>query len=140
MAQAKRKNITKPSRRPAGQTPRRFYKLANSRLALRRMEHIIATLESCFVAEGWHEKWESGPMPKLAADVVSYLRARAAGARENATEESKVNAFVAECGQSLDWIYDGDIFHMICKAAGNSPQSAALPKPPGARDKGTVWT
>jgi hypothetical protein len=74
-------------------------------------------------------------MPKRAADVVSYLRARAGGARENATEEAKVNAFVGHCGQSLDWIFSGDPRGLICKAAGNSPQSASLPKPPGARDK-----
>jgi hypothetical protein len=127
MARAKRKNNTKPARRPAGQTPRRFYKLANNRRVLRRMEHIIATLESCFVMDGWHEKWKSGPMPKLAADVVSYLRTRAAGARENATQESKVIDFVGRCGQSLDWIFDGDLRGLICKAAGHSPQ-AAKPK------------
>jgi hypothetical protein len=65
-------------------------------------------------------------MPKWAADVMGYFRARATGARENAAEEAKVNAFVAQCEQSLDWIFDGDPRGMICKAAGNSPQSAYL--------------
>jgi hypothetical protein len=114
MAQAKRKNTTKPSRLPA--------------VALHRMERTIATLESCFVTEGWHEKWESGPMPKTAADVLAYLRAQAGGARENAAEWAKVIAFVRQCGQSLDWIFDGDPGGLICKAAGNSPQAASLRK------------
>ena len=82
------------------------------------MEYVIATLATCVVADGWHESWESGPMPKRAADVMTYFRARAAGARENAAQEEKVNAFIADCGQSFDWIFDGDVRGMICKAAG----------------------
>jgi len=99
------------------------------------MEQIIATLGSCFVTEGWHESWESGFLPKLGADVLAYFRARADGARENAIEEAKVNAFVGHCGQSLDWIFGGDPRGLICKAAANSPQSSGLPKPSGTRDK-----
>ena len=38
-----------------------------------------------------------------------------------------MNAFIADCGQSLDWIFDGDPRGMICKAAGHSPQAASLP-------------
>jgi hypothetical protein len=49
---------------------------------------------------------------------MAYLRKRADGARENAAEEAKVNAFIADCGQSLDWIFAGDVRGMICKAAG----------------------
>jgi len=113
MAQAKRKNTTKPSRLPALRTGTQVYKQA-----LPRMEYIIATLATYVVAEGWHESWESGPMPKRAADVMTYFRARAAGARENAAQEAKVNAFIADCGQSLDWIFGGDVRGMICKAAG----------------------
>jgi hypothetical protein len=82
------------------------------------MEYIIATLATHVVAEGWHESWENGPMPKRAADIMTYLRARAAGARENAAEEAKVNAFIADCGQSWDWVFDGNPRGMICKAAG----------------------
>ena len=118
-----KKNTTKLSRRPAQQTAKLY------KGALGRMEQIIATLESCFVTEGWHEIWESGPMPIMAAEVMAYFHARADGARENATEEAKVNVFVANCGQSLDWIFGGDPRGLICKAAGNSPQSAGLAKP-----------
>ena len=122
MAQAKRKNITKPSHLPAHLTGSQLYKQA-----LPRMEQTITTLATCFVAEGWHESWQSGgAMPALAADVMTYFRARAGGARENAAEEAKVNVFVAHCGQSLDWIFGGDPRGMICKAAGNSPQAASL--------------
>jgi hypothetical protein len=110
-----------PARREASPTGRQLYERA-----LPRMEQIIATLESCFVTDGWHESWESGPMPKWAADVIKYFRARATGARENAAEEAKVNAFVHQCGQSLDWIFAGDPGGLICKAAGNSPQSPSL--------------
>jgi hypothetical protein len=95
MAQAKRKNITKQSRLPARRTNQSAEPSPTSRQlyerSLPRMEQIIATLESCFVTEGWHESWESGPMPKLAADVMGYFRARATGAREDAAEEAKVN-------------------------------------------------
>src|SRR5258705_13220864 len=31
-----------------------------------------------------------------------------------------VNAFIADCGQSLDWLFSGDVRGLICKAAGNS--------------------
>jgi len=110
MAQAKRKNITKPSRPRTGA---HIYKQA-----LPRMEYIVTTLATCVVAEGWHESWESGPMPKLAADVMTYFRARASGARENAAQEAKVDAFIRDCGQSWDWIFAGDVRGMICKAAG----------------------
>src|SRR5258706_16321609 len=72
----------------------------------------------------------------MAAEVLAYFRARAGGARENAAEEAKVIAFVGDCGQSLDWIFDGDPRGLICKAAGNSPQSAGLAKPSaGTGDK-----
>jgi hypothetical protein len=113
MAKAKRKNTTKPSHLPAGRTGSQIYKRA-----LPRMEYIIDTLATYVVADGWHESWESGPMPKRAADVMAYFRAQAAGARENAAQEAKVNAFIADCGQSIDWIFDGDVRGMICKAAG----------------------
>jgi hypothetical protein len=113
MAQAKRKNTTKPSRPPAGPTNAEICKQA-----LPRMEYIIDTLATYVVAEGWHESWESGPMPKRAADVMAYLRGQAAGKRENAAEEAKVNAFISDCGQSWDWIFAGDVRGMICKAAG----------------------
>jgi hypothetical protein len=29
-----------------------------------------------------------------------------------------VNAFIADCGQSSDWIFGGDVRAMICRAAG----------------------
>jgi hypothetical protein len=38
-----------------------------------------------------------------------------------------VNAFIKACGQSWDWIFDGDVRGMICRAAGHSPQAASLP-------------
>ena len=82
------------------------------------MEYIIDTLATYVVADGWHESWESGPMPKRAADVMTYLRAQAAGKRENAAQEAKVIAFISDCGQSIDWIYDGDVRGLICRAAG----------------------
>jgi hypothetical protein len=113
MAQAKRKNTTKTSSPPAPRTGTEIYKQA-----LPRMEYIIDTLATYVVAEGWHESWESGPMPKRAADVMAYFRARAGGARENVAQEEKVNAFIKDCGQSLDWIFDGDVRGMICRAAG----------------------
>jgi hypothetical protein len=128
MAQAKRKHITKPSRRPL--TGTQIYKQA-----LPRMEYIIETLATYVVADGWHESWESGPMPKRAADIMAYVRERAAGKRENAAQEAEVNAFISDCGQSLDWIFGGDVRGMICKAAGNSPQAAGLAKPSGAGEK-----
>jgi hypothetical protein len=128
MAQAKRKNTTKPSRRPL--TGAEIYKQA-----LPRMEYIIDTLATYVVADGWHESWESGPMPKRAADVMAYVRGRAAGKRENAAQEAEVNAFISDCGQSWDWIFGGDVRGMICKAAGNSPPSAGLAKPSGGGEK-----
>jgi hypothetical protein len=114
MARAKFKRTTKPSRLPVRRekTAGQLYKEA-----IPRMEQMIATLESCFVTEGWHERWKSGPMPKLAADVIAYSRARAGGAREDAAEEAKLNAFIDSCGQSLDWIFDGNVGGLICKAA-----------------------
>jgi hypothetical protein len=123
MAQAKRKNTTKPSRLPAPRTGAEIYKQA-----LPRMEFIITTLATYVVADGWHESWESGPMPQRAADVMAYFRKRANGARENAAQEDKVNDFIRDCGQSMDWIFDGDPRGMICRAAGHSPQSASLTK------------
>jgi hypothetical protein len=71
MAQAKRKNTTKPSRPPAPRTGAQICKQA-----LARMEYVIDTLATYVVADGWHESWESGPMPKRAADVMAYLRAQ----------------------------------------------------------------
>jgi hypothetical protein len=126
MAQAKRKNTTKPSRLPA-----RY----SGKQTLQRMEYVINTLATYVVAEGWHESWECGPMPKRAADVMAYLRKRADGARENAAEEAKVNAFIKDCGQSWDWIFAGDVRGMICRSAGHSPQSASLTKTYGASGK-----
>jgi hypothetical protein len=121
MAQAKRKNTTKPSRPPAGRTNAEIYKQA-----LPRMEYIITTLATYVVAEGWHESWLSGPLPKRAADVMAYVRGRAAGKRENAALEAEVNAFIKDCGQSLDWIFGGDVRGMICRAAGAKAEMAEM--------------
>jgi hypothetical protein len=121
MAQAKRKTTTKPSRLPARQTPAQLYKGA-----IGRMEQIITTLATRVVAEGWHESWESGPMPKRAAEVMAYLRARAAGKRENAAQDAAMVAFISDCGQSVDWIFDGDVGGMICRAAGAKVEKAQM--------------
>jgi hypothetical protein len=99
------------------------------------MEYIIATLATYVVAEGWHESWEGGPMPKRAADVMAYFRAQAAGGRFLAAKEAEERAFIADCGQSWDWIFDGDVRGMICRTAGHSPQSASLTKTSGARER-----
>jgi hypothetical protein len=112
---AKRKNTT-PAPRPGAQICKQ---------ALPRMEYVIDTLATYVVADGWHESWESGPMPKRAADVMAYLRAQAAGKRENAAKEAEVNAFIKDCGQSWDWIFGGDVRGMICKAAAGT----AAPEP-----------
>jgi hypothetical protein len=119
MAQAKRKNITKPPPVASRRTGTQLYKQA-----LPRMEYIIATLATRVVADGWHESWESGPMPKRAAQVMAYFRGRAAGMRENAALEANVNAFIADCGQSLDWIFDGDPCGLICYAASSKTMVA----------------
>lgn len=57
-----------------------------------------------------------------AAPVLAYAKARAAGAADGDAEgathgERLVLAFAAKYGQSLDWIIDGDLAGMICRAA-----------------------
>jgi hypothetical protein len=47
-------------------------------------------------------------------------------------QEVKVNAFIKDCGQSLDWIFDGDLRGMICRGAGNSPQAPSLQSSAGS--------
>jgi hypothetical protein len=36
------------------------------------------------------------------------------GGRENTAKEVKANAFISDCGQSIDWIFSGDVRGMIC--------------------------
>jgi hypothetical protein len=121
MAKAKRKNITTPIK-----TGRLLLESKGREGDLGRMELLVATLESCVITDGWHERWESGPMPKLAADAMAYFRAQAGGAPENETEEAKVRDFVQRCGQSLDWLFSGDPAGLICKAAGNSSEASLV--------------
>ncbi len=85
--------------------------------AVARFELMLDAIKTRHVCDGWS-------VDAIAGDrALKYLRKIAAGGRERASKFDELIQFVADHGQSLDWIFRGDLVVMICHAAAHSPRA-----------------
>jgi hypothetical protein len=87
---------------------------------LPRAEQIVELLTTCYVREGWK-------IDKAAAKrALAYCRAYAKDGSDPDDERKAAMDFFHSHGQSLDWVFCGDIGGMICGLAKHSERAAAL--------------
>jgi hypothetical protein len=101
---------------------------------LARVEQIVDLLRTRYVREGWKMD-EDG-----AACTLAYFRRHVEGPPfenedQDTTEFTKAGDFVGSHGQSLDWIFDGDISGMICGLAKHSERAIDVAGPMSAPGK-----
>jgi hypothetical protein len=90
---------------------------------LQRFKEITAALADCYVTAGWHDTYN----PALAEPSLKYLESRAAGGPEDPEAEKELTSFIQAHGQSLDYLYGGEIRCMIAHLAASSPVAQAIP-------------
>lgn len=86
-----------------------------------RAEYLVERLADRFVKDGWHEHFDR----QRAAKFIDALR------RQNYSEFDEASEIVVQWmrdhGQSLDWLYTGEVGSMLCRAAKGSPAARAIP-------------
>jgi hypothetical protein len=91
--------------------------------SLPRAEQIVELLSTCYVREGWK-------IDKAAAKrALAYCRAYAKDGSDPDDERKAAMDFFHSHGQSLDWVFCGDIGGMIYGLAKHSERATAVPAP-----------
>jgi hypothetical protein len=92
--------------------------LGNSRRAsLARAKQIVDLLSTCYVREGWK-------IDETAAErALAYCRANAKDGSDPDDGRKAALDFFHSHGQSLDWVFCGDIRGMICGLAQHSQRA-----------------
>ena len=88
--------------------------------SLPRAEQIVELLSTCYVREGWK-------INKAAAKrALAFVRGYAKDGSDPDDGRKAALDFFHSHGQSLDWVFCGDIGGMICGLAKHSERAAAL--------------
>jgi hypothetical protein len=127
---AKAKSVHSTPRRTASknQTQKRTkvkrLALGNSRRAsLARAKQIVDLLSTCYVREGWK-------IDEAAAErALAYCRANAKDGSDPDDERKAALDFFHSHGQSLDWVFCGDIGGMVCGLAKHSQRAHDIAGP-----------
>jgi hypothetical protein len=84
------------------------------------MEQVVELLRTCYVRDGWKVDDES------AERALEFARQYAKDGTE--TDEGREAAidFVGSHGQSLDWVFCGDVGGMICRGAKHSERANSI--------------
>lgn len=94
---------------------------ASPSAALARTEQVIAVLRSRYVRDNWMIEEND------AEQALAYMRNYAAGKAEDDDHGNAVMVgFFGSHGQSLDWIFRGDVSGMICQLATQSTRAAVV--------------
>jgi predicted nucleic acid-binding protein len=89
----------------------------NQAAIVSRAEQVVELLRSKYVADGWQLN------EQRAADFLDALR-RLDFENDDSLEMKSVLDWVHDHGQSLDWIFQGDVAAMICAGAAHSVSAA----------------
>ncbi len=88
--------------------------------ALVRMEQVVDLLRTCYVREGWK-------IDDVAAErALEFVRQYAKDGSESDEGREAALDFLRSHGQSLDWVFCGDVGGMDCSLAKKSDRAAAL--------------
>jgi hypothetical protein len=91
--------------------------------SLARAKQIVDLLSTCYVREGWK-------IDQAAAEcALAYCRAYARDASDPDEGRKAAIDFFRSHGQSLDWVFCGDIGGMICGLAKHSERAAEVAGP-----------
>lgn len=98
-----------------------------SRVAcIARAEHIVALLDDCYIREGWHEAFDRQGAARFLESVRTFDEHDGDDPRF-----TEILEWTRDHGQSLDWLFQGDVRGMVAGQAKNSAvaQLAAGPDP-----------
>lgn len=87
-----------------------------------RAEQMVELLRDRFVCAGWHERFDE----QRAATFIDAVR-REDWSSDDDPASPIVSSWMRDHGQSFDWLYDGNPVSLICGAAMQSPNAAAIP-------------
>jgi hypothetical protein len=90
-----------------------------------RAQHIVKHSAAGSSEAGWHESFDHG----RAARFVENMRTSDDDNGADPRFQQEVIAWAHDHGQSLDWLWDGDLVGMICRRASHSPVATAIPDP-----------
>jgi hypothetical protein len=88
--------------------------------AFARMEQIVELLRTCYVREGWKIDDEA------AERALAFARQYAKDGSETDEGHQAAIDFVGSHGQSLDWVFCGDVGGMVCRLAKHSERAAKV--------------
>jgi hypothetical protein len=113
--------VSTPTTAPAMTTDRSSDDVGHDRAdALARTEQIIDLLRTCHVREGWK-------LDAVAAErALAFVRQYAKDGTEPDDELREAIKFFGSHGQSLDWVFAGDVGGMICGLAKHSKHAEAI--------------
>jgi hypothetical protein len=87
--------------------------------SLARMEQVVDLLHTCYVREGWKIDNEA------AARALAFMRQFAKDGSEPDDGREATLDFLHSHGQSLDWVFCGDVGGMICGGAAHSERASS---------------
>lgn len=79
-----------------------------------RAEEIVRLLRTCYVCEGWELDG------KRADEFLENVRRLGIKGRGREARLTHIIAWVSDHGQSLDWLFRGNVGVMVCEAAARS--------------------
>jgi hypothetical protein len=100
------------------------------RSSLARAKQVVELLSTCYVREGW--KIDEAAAKEALAYCSGYVKD---GSDPDDGREAAMDFFRSH-GQSLDWVFDGDVGGMICGLAKHSERAAKVAGPIAAPAKG----
>jgi len=96
---------------------------------LARAEEVVDLLRTRHVREGWRIDEEA------AERTLDYFRKYAADGSDDDDDMQAAIEFLSSHGQSLDWVFDGKHFGMICTLAHHSKRATGLTANQRLRDQ-----
>lgn len=102
--------------------PRARHPERDAKAILRRYKQITAALAERFVMAGWKEAYRKEDADRF----LRYLERRAKGSGRHGKTENELRDFLYLHGQSIDYLYAGNIGVMVCHAAADSAVAAVI--------------
>ena len=80
-----------------------------------RAEHIVGVLSTRFICEGWHEAFDQKRAAQFVENVRTFDASDGADPRF-----PQILEWLSDHNQCLNWLVDGDIGPLICRAAAST--------------------
>jgi hypothetical protein len=90
-----------------------------------RAQHIVTLLDDCYIREGWHETFDRERAARFLENVRTFDEHDGDDPRF-----TEILEWTRDHGQSLDWLFQGDVRGMIAGHARNSAAASQLAAEP----------